>query len=77
MLTLRDQFAIAALPALISSYGKTPFTMKIAYEVADEMLKAREPKQMPTRKCEEFMGMGKACEPGMDGCRCREEGGQS
>lgn len=40
-LTLRDQFAMAALPALIQTFGKTPLTMTIAYEVADLMLEAR------------------------------------
>jgi hypothetical protein len=41
---LRDRFAIAALPAIIEKYGKLPVSAKWAYEVADDMLAAREQK---------------------------------
>ncbi len=44
-ITLRDQFAMAALPALISKYGKVPMSAKWAYEVADDMLEARKKKE--------------------------------
>lgn len=43
-LTLRDQFAMAALPALIEKYGRTPLTATWTYEVADLMLEARKVK---------------------------------
>ena len=41
---LRDQFAMAAVSAIIQNHGvQTPaLAAKIAYEVADAMLKARE-----------------------------------
>lgn len=45
LLTLRDQFAMAALPALIKKYGKVPMSAKWAYEVADDMLEARTKKE--------------------------------
>ncbi|WP_157585410.1 hypothetical protein [Runella zeae] len=44
-LTLRDQFAMAALPALINKYGKVPLSAKWAYEVADDMMAARSKKE--------------------------------
>ncbi|MFN8347462.1 MAG: helix-turn-helix transcriptional regulator [Spirosomataceae bacterium] len=40
-LTLRDQFAMAALPIMMYTYGKTPMTFKWTYEVADMMMEAR------------------------------------
>ena len=43
--TLRDQFAMAALPALINKYGKVPLSAKLAYEVADDMMAARSKKE--------------------------------
>ena len=43
--TLRDQFAMAVLPTVASDYRYDPETScKIAYELADAMMKAREAK---------------------------------
>lgn len=40
-LTLRDQFALAALPGIITKYGITPIVGQWAYQAADYMLEAR------------------------------------
>lgn len=39
-LTLRDQFALAALPAIITKYGMIPIVGQLAYQAADYMLEA-------------------------------------
>ena len=47
-LTLRDQFAMAALPGLIGRIGRhntSSDVSKVAYEVADAMLEARKGKK--------------------------------
>lgn len=46
-LTLRDQFAMAALSALLSgrANGERTHWAKVAYEIADAMLEARKEKK--------------------------------
>jgi hypothetical protein len=42
-MNLRDHFAMAALPGIITNHGvqSSKLAAEIAYEVADEMMKAR------------------------------------
>lgn len=44
-ITLRDQFAMAALTGLLAANNASQFSIYEAYEIADEMLKVRKVKK--------------------------------